>query len=152
MPDLWRISDHRTLNGQGGIDFSARWNTAGRPVVYLAGSPAGAMLEVLVHLEVGPEDLPDAYTLLQIAVPSLAAIEDIAVPGKVDWKSDLALTRRLGDEWLLTTDGPLARVPSSIMPQTWNYLLNPLHPDAQKMVIASATKAYFDGRLFRGKF
>jgi len=149
MPDLWRISDHRTLNGQGGIEFSARWNTAGRPLVYLAGSPAGAMLEVLVHLEVEPDDLPDAYTLLQIVVPGSAAIEDLVVPDAPDWKSDVALTRGLGDAWLMTTNAPLARVPSSIMPETWNYLLNPLHPDAQQIVIANATAAYFDWRLFR---
>jgi len=35
------------------------------------------------------------------------------------------------------------------MPETWNYLLNPLHPDAQQIVIANATAAYFDWRLFR---
>jgi RES domain-containing protein len=149
MPDLWRISDRLTLNGQGGIDYSARWNIAGRPVVYLAGSPAGAMLEVLVHLEVEPDDLPDAYTLLQIAVPGLVAIQDIAVPEEINWKSDLAVTRRLGDEWLMTTNAPLGRVPSSIMPDTWNYLLNPVHPDAKQIVIASATEAYLDWRLFR---
>jgi len=147
--ELWRIGDHRTLHGQSGIEFSARWNTAGRPVVYLAGSAAGAMIEVLMHLEVEPDELPDSYTLLQVTAPASIAIQNLAVPDEHDWKSDLALTRRLGDEWLRTASTPLARIPSSIMPETWNYLLNPLHPEAQQIVIANATAADFDLRLLR---
>ena len=55
---LWRISNHRTLDGRGGLETSARWHTLGRPVVYLAESVASALLEVLVHLELSPVGLP----------------------------------------------------------------------------------------------
>jgi RES domain-containing protein len=46
---LWRISRHRDLSGAGGMRAAGRWHEAGRPVVYLAESPAAALLEVCVH-------------------------------------------------------------------------------------------------------
>jgi RES domain-containing protein len=147
--ELWRISNHRSLNGEGGLRFSARWHTAGRPVVYLAASPAGAMVEVLVHLELQEDELPSSYTLLGVEAPKDLATEEIRISGREDWKVDLGLTRRLGDEWLKGGKTALARVPSAILPNTFNYLLNPLHRDAKQLRIVSVTKANFDPRLLR---
>jgi RES domain-containing protein len=59
------------------------------------------------------------------------------------------MTRRIGDEWLASLETPLARVPSAIMPRTWNYLLNPEHPGAKQVQIAEVIKERFDNRLFR---
>ncbi|MGB9409097.1 MAG: RES family NAD+ phosphorylase, partial [Terracidiphilus sp.] len=50
MTTLWRISNYVDLSGEGGLTASARWHTKGKPVVYLADSPAGAMLERIVHM------------------------------------------------------------------------------------------------------
>lgn len=147
--DLWRISNFRSLNGEGGLRYSARWHTAGRPIVYLAASPAGAMIEVLVHLELDEDDLPPSYTLLHVEAPSSLAIEDLHVGKRDDWKTDLPLSRSIGDAWLKGAKTALARVPSVILPDTFNYLLNPLHPDAKRIKIARAMKANFDPRLLR---
>ena len=65
---LWRISNHADLNGLGGLHASGRWHSQGREVVYLAESPAGALLEALVHFDLAPEDAPQAFTLLEVAV------------------------------------------------------------------------------------
>lgn len=146
--ELWRISNHRSLNGEGGLHYSARWHTAGRPIVYLAASPAGAMIEVLVHLELQEHELPPAYTLLKVEAPSALAIEEIRISTK-DWQTNLSLSRTLGDEWLKTGKTALARVPSAILPNTFNYLLNPVHRDAKQVRIIGATKASFDPRLLR---
>jgi hypothetical protein len=78
--DLWRISKYRSLSGEGGRLFDARWNSAGHPVVYLADSPAGAVLEVLVHLELQGKQQPPPYTLLHITAPDGVMIHDIKVP------------------------------------------------------------------------
>ncbi len=48
---VWRISEFPAPDGKGGELYSAKWNTRGRPVAYLTASPPGALLEVLVHLE-----------------------------------------------------------------------------------------------------
>ena len=63
--------------------------------------------------------------------------------------SDLKFTRQIGDAWLASRETPLARVPSAIAPQTWNYLLNPEHPDAKQVQVAEVIKERFDNRLFR---
>ncbi len=70
-------------------------------------------------------------------------------PAARDWRSDLAFTRHLGDCWLAASASALARVPSILLPHTFNLLLNPLHPDAALLELAEATPALFDVRLFR---
>jgi len=147
--ELWRISNHRSLTGEGGLHYSARWHTADRPIVYLAASPAGAMVEVLVYLELQEDELPPSYTLLKIDASASIAIEEIRVPAKENWKANLSLSRRLGNEWLKSSNTALARVPSAILPNTFNYLLNPLHRDAKKIRITNATRAAYDPRLLR---
>lgn len=147
--ELWRISNFHSLSGVGGLRYSARWHTAGRPIVYLAASPAGAMIEVLVHLELQEDELPPAYTLLHVESPASLDIEDLRVGKRDAWKTDLGISRALGDAWLKDGATALARVPSAILPNTFNYLLNPLHHDAKRIRIAGSTKANYDPRLLR---
>jgi RES domain-containing protein len=147
--DLWRISNFRSLSGEGGLRYSARWHTAGRPIVYLAASPAGAMIEVLVHLELEEDEFPPAFTLLHVEAPANMEIDEVRVGRRDEWKSDLSVSRALGDAWLKGGTAALARVPSAILPNTFNYLLNPLHRDAKRIRIAGSTKANFDPRLLR---
>ena len=147
--NLWRISEYASLDGEGGRFAASRWNNVGNPVVYLAASPPGALIEVLVHLELDEEDFPPAYTLHRITVPETVPVHNIRVPAGNTWKSNLSLTRRLGDAWLASRRSALARVPSAIIPKTFNYLLNPLHPDAQRIRIVESQRAVFDPRLLR---
>ena len=61
---VWRISNHGDLSGRGGLRAAGRWHCAGRPIVYLAEHPASALLEVLVHFDIGDVSaLPVAYQL-----------------------------------------------------------------------------------------
>jgi len=146
---FWRISDYIGLTGDGGRKAGARWHTAGSRIVYLAESPTAALLETLVHLEVESEDIPDFYTLLKISVPDILAVLPLDPPAGTEWKQDLKLTRRMGDAWLASRETALARAPSAIAPQTWNYLLNPEHPDAKQVQVAEVIRERFDNRLFR---
>ena len=149
MNTLWRISNYIDLGGWGGKKFSSRWTSLGRRVVFFAESPTAALVETLVHLEVESEDTPDFYTLLKIVVPGELAIHLLDPPAGRVWKQDLKMTRGMGDAWLASLETPLARVPSTIAPQTWNYLLNPLHPDAKQVEVAEVIREQFDNRLFR---
>jgi len=148
MTTLWRISDYIDLSGEGGRKAGARWHSAGSRIVYLAESPMVALVETLVHLEVDSEETPDFYTLLKISIPDGITILPLDPPAESEWKHDPELTRRIGDAWLASLETPLARVPSVLAPQTWNYLLNPEHPDAKKIEIAEVIKERFDNRLF----
>ena len=149
MPDLWRISNHLDLTGEGGLRYAARWHSAGHPIVYLAESAAGALIEVLVHLELDGDELPPGFTLLRIAVPPQVLMLPLDPPGAASWRLDASSTRQIGDGWLRGRQSALARVPSVLLPSTWNVLLNPLHEDAQHLVLAEAVRALFDPRLLR---
>src|SRR6267378_2707811 len=125
---LWRISNHASLSGDGGLYASGRWHSRGRRVVYFADHPASALVEVMVHLEIDAEDLPTHYQLLGIAVPDELAIttfDEHNLPR--NWREQKALTRILGDDWLRGESTALLRVPSAIIPDTNNYVLNPAH-------------------------
>ncbi len=64
-----------------------------------------------------------------------------------DWKGRLDVTRRIGDEWLAGMATALLRVPSAIVPDTYNVLINPLHKDAAKAKIVAKKKLRLDPRL-----
>lgn len=126
-----------------------RWNSVGSPVVYLAETPAGAMLEVLAHLPLNEGDLPEFYRLLRVEATRAIDISSIDPPVHELWQHDESSTRQLGDAWLASGQSALARVPSVIMPHTWNYLLNPQHLDASAIRINGATDHVYDPRLLR---
>jgi RES domain-containing protein len=147
MPFLWRISNYSSLSGEGGLHFSARWHAAGHRIVYLAESPAGAMIEALVHLELDETDWPRTYQLLQIEYPADLRVDTLKPTPAKSWKTSPAATRKVGDDWLRSDRSALARVPSVILPETWNVLLNPDHPEAKQVRILKTIRAEYDPRL-----
>jgi len=145
---LWRISNHRTLDGRGGLETSARWHTQGRPIVYLAESVAGALLEILVHLELSPIRLPKSYRLLKVEAPDDFSIEELSATDLGEtWINDQTLTRTLGDKWLVSRRTALLRVPSAIAPETFNVLLNSAQEGTRKLRIVSHREYPWDLRL-----
>lgn len=145
---LWRISNHATLDGRGGLLASARWHTLGRPIVYLAESPAGALIEMLVHLELDLGNLPRSYNLLKAEAPDGANVKHVS-PADLPrgWPDSLTITRTIGDQWLASRETALLRVPSVIVPETFNLLLNPEHTDAGRVRILSNRQYPWDKRL-----
>lgn len=145
---LWRISNYADLSGSGGLLHRGRWHNQGRPVVYLAESAAGALLEALVHIEAShPSEMPLSYQLLEIDVPEAATVTDVAEPLGDAWQQELAATRRIGDQWLAAQASLLLRVPSAVVGRTFNVLMNPAHPQAQTCRVVSVARYPFDGRL-----
>ena len=124
---------------------AGRWHHAGQPVVYLTESPAGALLEVCVHTSAN--DVPTDFSMLKIEVSEVQvqAIQPDELP--VGWQSRLEVTRDFGTAWLQKKETALLRVPSAIVPETANVLLNPAHPDAKKFKITEAFLYPFDVRL-----
>ncbi len=142
---LWRISRHRDLRGRGGLSAAGRWHHAGHPVVYLAESPAAALLEVCVHT--AANDVPPQYTLLKIAAPDCDVAQIRLKDLPADWRGRLEVTRDLGSAWLERNESALLRVPSAIVPETVNYLFNPAHLEARRFRIVEAIEYPFDARL-----
>ena len=143
--DLWRISKHLELNGRGGVRFAGRWHHAGTSVIYLAASPAGALVEVCAHTSAN--DIPPSFTLLKVVGPDLHFAEIEIAALSQDWPDRFDITRDLGSEWLRNKSSALLRVPSALVPESANYLFNPLHADAGLFQIEKSFHFPFDARL-----
>jgi RES domain-containing protein len=101
------------------------------------------LLEVCVHTSAN--DIPAQFTLLKIVGPAginVPAIRTKDLPA--DWTVRLKITRDLGTEWLRKRDSVLLQVPSAVVPETSNYLFNPLHADAARFRIAEVIPYPFD--------
>jgi RES domain-containing protein len=145
---LWRISNHATLDGGGGLRASPRWHTRGRPIVYCSPNPATALLEILVHLEVELQDLPLQYRFLKIEAPDDISIERVEIASfPKDWEQDPRITRHSGDTWLQSGHTALLEVPCVLVPETFNVLLNPLHSGAARIRIIAIIEHPLDSRL-----
>jgi RES domain-containing protein len=114
-------------------------------MVYLAESPAGALLEICAHTLV--DNLPSTFTLLKITGPDISVDEIALTDLPHNWVSELTFTQRIGIKWVESGRTALLRVPSALVPETWNYLLNPLHPDAGQFQIERSYQYPFDLRL-----
>ena len=147
---LWRISNHLSLAGDGGLRASGRWHTRGRRIVYCAQSAAAALLETLVHFEIEIDALPNSYRLLKLVAPDDLGVERVppeALPR--DWVERTDVTRAMGDAWLRRAATAFLAVPSAIVPETLNVLLNPVHRDASRLVIARVSDHAVDRRLLK---
>lgn len=141
---LWRLcrAPFADLSGEGGRLFDGRWHSAGRPLVYTATEPSLAVLEVRVHLDLPFALLPDDYVLMQIDAGGLT-------PEFASLPADPHDCRRIGDDWLAAARSALLSVPSVIVPEARNVLVNPRHPDAVRVSITGTRALRFDPRLFR---
>lgn len=147
---LWRISNHASLAGGGGMRASGRWHTRGRRVVYCSESPAAALLEVLVHFEIDLRDLPTRYRLMKLRAPDALLVEDLLATGlPTDWLEHSDRTRAIGDRWLQAGRSALLRVPSAVVPETCNVLLNPGHAHAGQLELVQVSEHAIDPRLLR---
>lgn len=149
----WRILKRRyqdePLSGEGARRVGGRWNHRGTPVVYLAESIALATLEVLVHLQ-DLDTLPK-YVLRRFSFDA-TLVQELPRPHlPVDWAMfpHPQSTKIIGEEWISGGSSVLLKVPSAVSPQEANYLLNPLHPDVEKIEIGSILEHAFDPRLTR---
>jgi RES domain-containing protein len=117
--------------------------------VYCSEDPSTALVETLVHIEIDSEDRPDNSQVLKIESSQEVSIEpvDIEKLGS-EWRSDLARTRRAGDEWLQSSS-LLLEVPSVLVPERRNYWINPIHPDMKNCGFGARYTHPFDQRLLR---
>jgi len=145
---VWRISNHRTLDGGGGLRASGRWHTRGRRIVYCAPNPATALLEVMARAEIDFEDLPVTLRYLEIELPDSTASETAEVSALgVRWASRIQKTREIGDDWLRSGRTALLIVPCALVPATTNIVINPAHPDTGRIHIAAIHAQAVDPRL-----
>lgn len=151
---IWRVCKAEwaatAFDGQGAKTNGGRWNLVGTSVVYTASSLSLATLELRVHLGVGAT--PKSYIAIPADIPDSLKIDEVDIDKLPhDWKNDpppLTLAT-IGDQWTQSSKSAILKVPSAVIEEEWNYLLNPQHSDFYKIKIGSAKPFQFDRRLFK---
>jgi RES domain-containing protein len=134
---------HIALDGDEGARlWGGRWNSVGRPMVYTAATPSLAVLEVLVHLDLPADLLPDDLRLLTIEIPDDAPLR--VLDGDAADDTDCIAQ---GDAFLDAGDALALRVRSVVVPQEWNMLLNARHADVARVAVSSNDPFRLDPRL-----
>ena len=148
--ELWRISRkaYAALDGEGARLYGARWTPRGTPAVYAASHLSLAALEYLVHIDA--EDAPDDLVALRISVPddvTELAFGPASMP--VDWQQTPSppQCQAIGTEWARRREELLLRMPSVLVPEESNVLVNPMHPDAVGVRVIGSRPFSFDVRL-----
>jgi RES domain-containing protein len=155
---LWRIGtdtpghEAHNTSGKGAEASGGRWNRVGTLMLYTSTSRALACLETIVHL--AGESLPLNRYLVKLTVP-VAAWKSAAIinPAKlVGWDAEPAgkVSLDWGTHWAAAKSTLLARVPSIIVPEEQNVLINPRHPEANSIRAIKVRKWTYDARLAHG--
>jgi RES domain-containing protein len=145
---LYARTRREAFSGIGGLHASARWHTAGHPVVYTAESLSLAALEILARLKQSNDIQP--FNAFTVEIPDASILRPKTLP--VRWKYRINASRAFGDKWLESRASPALLVPTVITPGESNLLINPLHPDfSLKWVVAGPDSYAFDARLLPGK-
>jgi RES domain-containing protein len=155
---VWRIAtdtkDYEAddLSGAGAKATGGRWNETGVAILYCSESRALACLETVVHLNAG--GLPLNRYLVEIEVPdgvwSAAQIETVASL-KIGWDAEPAgrVSVGFGSGWARSKSSLLLLVPSAIVPEETNILINPEHLDRIRLRARKVRKWVYDPRLTR---
>jgi RES domain-containing protein len=151
MITLYRFTAEKykfDLSGEGSRLFGGRWNNKGNAVAYTSTTISLSLLELLIH-SVSYEEIVTKYLMI-IEISAQIEIPEIKTSKlKADWISDIGNTRWIGDEFLKAGSSLLLKVPSAIIPDEKNILINPNHKDFNKIKIKTSNKFEFDGRLFK---
>ena len=152
---LWRIAVEapvyvaNDLSGAGAKITGGRWNSVGTPMLYCSANIALATLETLGFLRTG--SLPFNRYLVRIELPDAVWEQrEVLSPLPMGWDAvPSGLTSRMaGDRWSASRRTPLLAVPSVIVPDEFNVLINPLHPAVADVVATSVRRWAYDPRFF----
>jgi RES domain-containing protein len=137
------------LSGEGSKRFGGRWNSKGFAVVYTSTSISLSLIELFIH-SISYQDIINNRIVI-IDVPDKNCTEIKVKSLKTNWQADIAYTQYMGDQFLSSCTHLLLKVPSAIIPEEFNYLINPAHPDFSKVTIHTIKSFSFDTRLFKNE-
>jgi RES domain-containing protein len=149
---VWRIAQRKYALDRlcaGSALYGGRWNPVGLPALYCGASIAICALEKFMH--VGSAPLPP-LVLVAIDLPDQSKIFSSTVselpPGWDELPTSIS-AQALGREWLERGDALAMRVPSAVLPEESNVILNPRHPDFEHVALTVVRPFSFDQRMFK---
>lgn len=150
----WRLIKRRysgaAFDGEGARLNGARWNSVGTRVAYASDSKALAVLEVLVHLQ--STGTLSAYDLVGVEIPDalIEVLDRASLPRAWTESPPPVEIQAIGDTWIAANRSAVLAVPSVVVPDAVNYLINPLHPGFAEMTVYPPEPYALDSRLMRG--
>jgi RES domain-containing protein len=144
---VYRITTPRftNLTASGRV---ARWNVKGQFVIYTASSIALACLENIVHRD--SEGLMGDFRVLSIEIPKRVFVKRIELNDlSKEWSEEgnFKICQKIATNWLENSESCILCVPSAIIPQENNFLINPQHPNFKYIKILSVQEFTFDNRI-----
>ncbi|RFP10349.1 RES domain-containing protein [Duganella sp. BJB488] len=152
---LWRIAveapaySANDLTGAGAKISGGRWNSIGTPLIYSAANIALATIETVLHVRSG--GLPFNHFLVRIDVPDTVWASRLVLdplPGGWDAVPSGMTSRATGDAWAASGSSALLLVPSVCVPDEYNVLINPRHPDVASITATTIRRWIYDPRFF----
>lgn len=150
----WRIAKKRyaasAFDGEGSRRKGGRWTPKGVPAVYTAQTESLAALEQFVQL--GYEGQYIKFVCFKVEIPKGLKIEEIDIDSlPVNWRDTPAPVslKRYGADWLARGETAALKVPSALIASECNFILNPLHPDFQKIIINPPEEFCYDPRMWK---
>ena len=149
---LWRICSrrHRRFDGEGARLYGGRWNHAGTSVVYTSSSLSLAALELFVHLDI--DMVPADLVAIQADVPDTIHIEVVTLESlPKNWRHYPVpeALKDIGTAWAARASTAILAVPSAVIPEERNYLLNPKHRDLKRLRVHKPVPFHFDPRMWK---
>lgn len=147
---LSKLSYINDLSGYGAEKAGGRWNSKGIPVLYTSASRALAVVEIAVHVPFGI--IPTNYYVATIELPDNAGILKINMTDlPTNWNTNpfIKATQKIGDDFIKKNEHLILQVPSATVVGDYNYLVNPRHPDFNKVQLKTKEAFVFDSRLFK---
>ena len=145
---IFRITLKKYSDSLYASGSAARWNNNDVKMIYTANSRALACLENIVHRS--KLGLSANFCVMEIDVPNSLSVEVFSLEKlSKNWDQfeHTHLTQALGDEWIDKGNTAILKVPSSIVHDEFNYLLNPNHPDFKKIKLVAVKPFFFDDRI-----
>lgn len=149
---VFRICQTKHANSLTSPGFEARWNTEGVEMLYTGGSLALSCLENLVH-KTGASIWSGDFSQMEILIPDILSVEEVKLKlldeKDLNWfkPTNFLVTQEIGDRWIAFASSPVLKVPSAIIPQEYNYLINCNHPQFAQITIKKVVKFRLDERL-----
>jgi RES domain-containing protein len=148
----WRLCRLRfaskPLDGEGARVAGGRWNPRGTPMVYCASTLSLAALECLVHFDLS--EAPADYVAIPADIPDdvVERLDVTRLPKRWRDTPPPAELAGIGHRWVREQRSSVLQVPSAIVPEEPNYLIDPGHPDAARIETGPPRPFQFDPRLF----
>lgn len=144
---VYRIVREKFSYDLSASGFRNRWNEDGQHVIYTSDSRSLACLENLVHRS--HSGINGLFRLMVISVPDNLAISYITEDQlPKDWQGEFCEEcLQIGSRWYIKNESPILKVPTTIIPHEWNFVLNTKHPDFEKIILERTEEFVFDERL-----